>query len=124
MNTHHDRMLAAPYAEDEGFGPDTEVAIEEVSHVPDCYDNWLSNRPLPLSVAELLALFYSSHLPFRDKTPDDDALLIKFEELLDAGKKSFAKWAQENPVFMSNITHRYHALPSPVGAWISAKGAV
>ena len=33
MSTHHDRALAAPYAEDEGFsGPDTEAAIEEMAH--------------------------------------------------------------------------------------------
>ena len=114
MNTHHDRMLAREAAEDEGFsGPDTEATIEEMRNVPDCYDNWLSNRPLPPSVAELLALFYSSHLPFRDKTPDDDALLIKFEELRDAGKESFAKWAQPE-CFRA----------APVDAWISAKGAV
>ena len=114
MSTHHDRMLAEPYAEDEGFNGDPEAEIDEMARAPDCYDNWLSNRPLPPSVAELLALFYSSHLPFRDKTPDDDELLDKFEELRDAGKESFAKWALR--------PERFNA--APVDAWISAKGAV
>ena len=111
MSTYHDRMLAEPYAEDEGFGPDAEEAIEEMAGVPDCYDNWLSNRPLPCSVAELLALFYSSHLPFRDKTPDDDELINKFEELRDAGKENFAQWAQEPG----------HFRVVPVNEWIRKK---
>ena len=124
MNTHHDRMLSREAAEDAGFSGDPEAAIEEMASVPDCYDNWLSNRPLPPSVAELLALFYSAHMPFRDKTPDDDALLIKFEELRDAGKESFAKWAQVPQFIREPGTITYHMLPAPVDAWISERGAV
>ena len=124
MNTHHDRMLSREAAEDAGFSGDPEAAIEEMASVPDCYDNWLSNRPLPPSVAELLALFYSSHLPFRDKTPDDDELLDKFEELRDEGREDFAKWAKVPKVFIAPATLRYHTLPVPVDAWISEKGEV
>ncbi len=108
MNTHHDRMLAEPYAEDAGFsGPDTEVAIEEMAHVPDCYDNWLSNRPLPTSVAHLLAML-AGGVPVdpEQRGALDDAITdVRF----DLGQ--WASWPQRFQV-------------APVDAWISAKGAV
>ena len=108
MNTHHDRMLAAPYAEDAGFsGPDTEVAIEEMAGVPDCYDNWLSNRPLPCSVAHLLALL-------ADGIPVEPEQRCEIDDALTEMQASFAAWALR--------PERFHA--AQVDAWISAKGAV
>ncbi len=108
MNTHHDRMLAEPYADDEGFaGPDTESAIEEMARVEDCYDNWLSNRPLPCSVAHLLALLVYG-------VPVDDESRGHLDDAINAVQADFAQWAQEPERFRV----------APVDAWISAKGAV
>ena len=108
MNTHHDRMLSREAAEDEGFsGPDTEAAIDEMARVPDCYDNWLSNRFLPVSVAHLLALL-------SDGVPVDDETRGQIDDAITALRDDFAQWALRPA--------RFNA--APVDAWISAKGAV
>ena len=108
MNTHHDRMLSESYAEDEGFsGPDTETAIEEMAHVPDCYDNWLSSRPLPWSVAHLLALL-------ADGVPVEPEQRCAVDEAIDMVCGAFVTWALR--------PERFNA--APVDAWISAKGSV
>ena len=104
MNTHHDRMLAEPYAEDEGFNGDPEAAIEEMAHVPDCYDNWLSNRFLPPSVACLLSML-------SDGVPIDDEPRLKLADAITDIRFDFAQWALR--------PERFNA--APVDTWISEK---
>ena len=107
MNTHHDRMLAEPYAEDDGFSCDPEAAIEEMAHVPDCYDNWLSIRPLPWAVAHLLALL-------ADGIPVEPEQRCAVDDALTAMQASFASWALR--------PDRFNA--APVDAWMREKVAV
>ena len=104
MSIHHDRMLAEPYAEDEGFNGDPEAAIEEMAHVPDCYDNWLS---VPPSISHLLALL-------ADGVPIDDEPRVKLADAITDVRFDFVRWALRPERFKA----------APVDAWISERGAV
>lgn len=92
--TAHDRWLQSLVANDPAMSADDESVIEQMIAEPDCFDNWLSGRPCPSSVAGLLALILDRGLPHMDKSRRDDDLLDKYYTLIDSARQDFDAWAQ------------------------------
>lgn len=106
--TAHDNWLQSPVADDPAMCGGDEDVIEQMVAEPDCFDEWLSHRTCPPSVAGLLSLLLDRGLPRMDKSERDDELRDRLDAALDAVQRDFREWA-ETPV--------RHGL-TPVGAWV------
>lgn len=91
----HDRWLQSPVADDPAYSADDDAIIDDMLAEPDCFDNWLSGRPCPMSVADLLSLILDRGLPRKDKSERDDILCDRYDDLIDAVRADFKAWAQQ-----------------------------
>jgi len=107
----HDLWLQSPVADDPAYSADDDSIIDEMVAEPDCFDNWLSGRPCPSSVAGLLSLIMDRGLPRKDKSERDDILCDRYDDLIDSVRADFKAWAQTPD----------RCKPAPVDAWREGK---
>lgn len=109
--TSRDRRLQSPVADDPAYSADDDSTIDEMVAEPDCFDNWLSGRPCPMSVTALLSLILDRGLPRKSKSERDDILCDRYGDLIDSVRADFKAWAQ----------HPARGKAAPVDQWREGK---